>query len=95
VFHRHRHGGVVTLDHHAERVADQHDVDVRVIEQHREARVITGEAGDLLAFGLHLPQGRDVHRRTRRAAQLQLGVHAEWRRMAVRRAAVKAESGRD
>jgi hypothetical protein len=50
VVHRHRHRGVVPLDHHAERIADQHHVDIGLVEQHGEAGVVAGEAGDLLAL---------------------------------------------
>ena len=53
VLQRDRHGRVVTLDHHAERIADQHQVDAGVVDERREARVVSGDAGDLLALRLH------------------------------------------
>ena len=55
VVHRDRHGRVVALDHHAERVTDQHDVGARLVDQRREARVVAGEAGDLLALAFIWP----------------------------------------
>ena len=40
VLQRDGHGRVVTLDDHAERIADQHQIDARVIHQRCEARVV-------------------------------------------------------
>jgi len=66
--------GVVSLDHHAEGVPDQHHIDIRRIEQHRETRVITGEAGDLLAIRLHAGERRECDRGAALVA-LQMGIH--------------------
>ena len=52
VVERDGHGRVVTLDHHAERIADEHEIDTGIVDERREARVIGGDAGDLFAFGL-------------------------------------------
>ena len=43
VVQRDRHRGVVALDHHAERIADQHQVDAGVVDQRREAGVVGGD----------------------------------------------------
>jgi hypothetical protein len=75
VIERHGHGGVVALDDHAEGVAHQHHVGARFVHQRREARVVAGEAGDLLALLLHAAQGRDVDGRSGRVPQLELCVH--------------------
>jgi hypothetical protein len=60
VIERDRHGRVVPLDHHAERVADQHDVDAGLVGQRGIARVIARDARDLLAARLHPGQRRHV-----------------------------------
>jgi hypothetical protein len=57
VIHRDRHRSVVTLDHHAERIPGQHDVDAGIIDQLREACVIGRKAGDALPLLTHLGQG--------------------------------------
>ena len=54
-----RQGGLVALDDHAQRVADQEQVGVALVEQTREGRVVAGQHGDLLAAPLHLAQGVD------------------------------------
>ena len=45
VIHRDRHGRVVALDHHAERIAGQHNIDPGFIEQLGEAGIVGGQAG--------------------------------------------------
>ena len=74
VVHGHRHRGVVTLQHHAERIAHQHQVRVGVVAQHREARVVAGDAGDLLALALHLVERAQRHRRPRGIALFEMCV---------------------
>ena len=54
ILHRHRQRGLFTLYHHTERVADQYDIDARLLQQLREAGIIGCQAGDLLAILLHL-----------------------------------------
>ncbi len=56
---RHRQGRVVTLDDHAERIADQEDVRACFFEKPRKRGVIGSEHGDLLAFLFHLPERVD------------------------------------
>ena len=46
----------MALQDHAERVADEQDVDALGVAQGGEAGVITGEHGDLVAGGAHLGQ---------------------------------------
>ena len=57
----HRDGGGLALDDHAQGVADQEDVGSTTIAQAREGGVVTGNHGDALGVGLHLPKRRDVH----------------------------------
>ena len=66
----------MALYDHAQRIADQHQIDVGIIEQGREAGVIAGQARDGLAVFAHLVQRGQRYRRTRRIAQLQMGIHA-------------------
>ena len=47
------------------------------IQQCREAGVVGGQAGDLLAALLHLLQRAERHRRAIGVALLQLGVHRQ------------------
>ena len=75
VVDRDRHRGVVSLDHHAERVADQHQIDAGLIEQHRKTGVVTGERGDGLAVLAHAPQRRQRDGGSGGIPQLQLRVH--------------------
>ena len=52
VVHRDRDGGVVAVNHHGGRVADQQHRDTGVVENARGERVVGGEHGPLLAAGL-------------------------------------------
>ena len=79
VIHGHRHGRVMSLDDHAEGVADQRDVDPGLIQPHRKAGVINGQAGDLLAALLHLSERAERDRWSIGVAQLQLRVHGRFR----------------
>ncbi len=54
------HRRVVTLDDHAERIADEHHVGAGQVDELREARVVGGETGDRFARRLHLAQRRHV-----------------------------------
>jgi hypothetical protein len=56
---RDRQRGGLPLDHHAERVAHEQDIDPGSVEQLREGRVVAGEHGDLVAGRLLLAQGVD------------------------------------
>ena len=60
--HGHGNGGGVALHHHAERVADQDEIHAGFVQHARERRIVGGEARNLLAVDLHLPQaaGGDV-----------------------------------
>jgi len=73
--HGHRHGRVVSLDDHAERIANQHDVSAGRIHQRSEAGVVGREARDLLAGGTHLRQGIKRYRRMVRVTLLELRIH--------------------
>jgi hypothetical protein len=75
VVERDRHRRIVALDHHAERIADEHDIDAGLVDQRGVARVVGGQARDLLAVRLHLAERGDVDRRTRRIAELELRIH--------------------
>jgi hypothetical protein len=75
VIERDGHGRVVALDHHAERVTDQHDVGARFVHERGEAGVVTGETRDFLALGLHAAERSDVDGRAGRVPQLELCVH--------------------
>ena len=59
LFEGHRERGVVALDDHAERVADEQHVGAAFIEEPPERRVVRGQDGDLLASLFHLPKGVD------------------------------------
>ena len=41
--HRHGHGGIATLHHHAEAVADQQDVYIGAVDQTRERTIVRGD----------------------------------------------------
>jgi hypothetical protein len=75
VVHGHGHRSVVTLQHHAQRIADQHQIGVGIVDQHGEARVVTGEARDLLAFALHAVERAERDRWSRRIALLEMRIH--------------------
>jgi hypothetical protein len=75
VVHGDGHGGGVSLDHHAERVSNQHHIDAAGVEQCREAGIIRGQAGNLLTALLHLIESTERDRRPVRVTQLQLGIH--------------------
>jgi hypothetical protein len=77
VIHCHRHGGVMALDHHAERVADQHHIHAGGIQQRGEGGVIGGQAGDLLAALFHLRERIERHRRPLGVTLLQVGIHRQ------------------
>ena len=77
VVHGDGHRGVVALQHHAQRIAHQHEVGVGVVAQHREARVVTGDARDLLALALHLVERAQRDRRPRRIALFEMCVQVE------------------
>jgi hypothetical protein len=64
--HGHRQRGVVPLDHHAERVADQQDVDACSFRNLREARVVAGQHRQLFAGPGSFLQLREVTRIERR-----------------------------
>ena len=61
--HGHGHRGRVSLQDHAERVADQYHLDPGGVQQAGEARVVAGETADALAPRLHGGEGRDGDRR--------------------------------
>ncbi len=75
VVHGHGHRGVVTLQHHAERIADQHEIGVGVVAEHREARVVAGDARDLLVLALHPVERAQRDRRPRGIALFEMCVH--------------------
>jgi hypothetical protein len=81
---RHRQGGRLALQHVAERIADQQHVDARAIQQRGEARVVTGQHGDLFAGVAHCLQFR--HGDGVPARFLQIG-HGEirWKKEGARR----------
>jgi hypothetical protein len=54
VIHRHRHRGAMTLDHHAHRIPDEHDICIALVYEPGKTRVIAGQRGDLLALRLHV-----------------------------------------
>src|SRR5204863_513123 len=56
---RHRQRGVVPLQHHAERVADEEAVETRGVQHRGEARVVAGEHGYLHAIFAQLLQRLD------------------------------------
>ena len=61
---RKRHGQrrAVSLQHVAERIADQHHIDARAVEQRREARVVARQHCDSLACFAHRLKLRDGNR---------------------------------
>jgi hypothetical protein len=59
----HRQRGVVSLQHHAERVADQQAVQAGGVEHRGEARVVAGEHGYFHAIVAQLLQRLDGHSR--------------------------------
>ena len=75
VVDRHWHRRVVTLNHHAKRIANEHEVCASRIDEHGKTSVIGGQAGNRLAFTLHLRERRDVDRRLCHAALFELCVH--------------------
>ena len=77
VVHGHRHGGVVTLQDHAQRIAHQHQVGVGVVAQHREAGVVAGDARDLLVLALHPVERAQRDRRPRRIALFEMRVQVD------------------
>ncbi|EXI72903.1 MAG: hypothetical protein AW07_03039 [Candidatus Accumulibacter sp. SK-11] len=70
VVERDRQGRVMTLQDHAERVADEQGIDARGFAELREAGVVAGEDSDLLAAGAH-PGKVDM----RQAARRNVGGH--------------------
>ena len=52
VFHGHRQGRVVTLDHHAKGIAHQHDLDADTAGNFSESRIVGRDASETLALGL-------------------------------------------
>jgi hypothetical protein len=77
VIHGDRHGGVVTLNHHAQCVTHQHHVDTRGIQPRGEGGVVGRQAGDLLATLFHLSECVERDRRPLGVALLQVGVHRQ------------------
>jgi flavin-dependent dehydrogenase len=75
---RHRQGGVVALDDHAERVAHEEHVRAGLVEQPREGRVVGREHRDLLAPSLHLPEGVDGDLRGLHSARPFSDGYAAW-----------------
>ncbi len=65
---RHRQRRVVTLDHHAERIADQQHVDAGAFAERGEARVVGGQHRDLLAVAGHRRERGDGDARRGRLA---------------------------
>jgi hypothetical protein len=53
VAQRNRQRGFVSLQHHAERIADQQHVYTLRFEQRGETRVITGQHGNFFALAAH------------------------------------------
>ncbi len=58
---RHRQRGLVSLQHHAERVADQEAVQAGCVQHRGEARVVAGEHGYFHAIVAQLLQRLDGH----------------------------------
>ncbi len=69
----------LTLQHVTERVADQQHVDAGAVQQRSEARVVTGEHGDLLACIAHCLQFRDGNGVPARFLQIAHGVF-RWKK---------------
>ena len=60
---RHRKRRCLSLDDHPERIADEQDIDARVVTQRREARVVTGQHRDSFPIARHCLQRRHRHPR--------------------------------
>jgi hypothetical protein len=54
----HRQRAVVSLHDHAERIADEHEVDAVLVHDARESRVVGGEHDELAAIALRAGQHR-------------------------------------
>ena len=54
VLQAHRRRRAAALQHVAQRIADQQDVDAGLVQHAREGRVVAGQHRDLLAAGVHL-----------------------------------------
>src|SRR3569832_2264608 len=63
LIHRDRHRSVVSLPHHAPRIAPPQDLRPRLGEQVCEGRVVRRETGDAFTAAFHLDQGGYRHRR--------------------------------
>ncbi len=59
LIHGYRQGAVVALKHHAERVADQDDINAGFADELGKGRVIGGQGRESLALLLVFPQGID------------------------------------
>ncbi len=59
VVERDRNRRFVALDHHAERIADQHDLDAALLEQARETVIVGRQAGEFFAVLLQLLEVRN------------------------------------
>jgi hypothetical protein len=51
-----RRGGGLALQHHAQGITDQQDVDTGLVQQGGEGGVVAGQHGDLLAAAVHVLQ---------------------------------------
>jgi len=70
-----RYRRIVTLNHHAERVANEHEVRAGGIDQRCVTRIVSRQASDRLTILFHFSQCRDIDRRLGHTPLFELCIH--------------------